>query len=145
MQKDNNFSPITINYPLRVPFYDIDAMHIVWHGHYVKYFEDARCTLLDSIGYNYMDMEKSGYGWPVIDLRIQYVRPLKFGQEIIIKAALKDIEYGLHIGYNIVDKNSGQRLTKGYSKQIAVALDSGEMLLCSPDVLYEKISRYRQR
>ena len=33
-----------------VPFFDVDSMHIVWHGHYVKYLEVARCALLDRLG-----------------------------------------------------------------------------------------------
>lgn len=29
---------------LQVPFFDVDMMEVVWHGHYVKYFEEARCS-----------------------------------------------------------------------------------------------------
>jgi acyl-CoA thioester hydrolase len=36
-----------------VPFFDVDSMDVVWHGHYVKYFEVARCALLERIGHNY--------------------------------------------------------------------------------------------
>ena len=32
---------------IEVPFFDCDSMHIIWHGHYVKYLEVARCELLD--------------------------------------------------------------------------------------------------
>ena len=38
---------------LVVPFFDVDMMEVVWHGHYVKYFEEARCALLDKLGHNY--------------------------------------------------------------------------------------------
>jgi acyl-CoA thioester hydrolase len=48
-----------------VPFFDVDTMHVVWHGHYVKYLEVARCALLDKIGHNYTAMVDSGYAWPV--------------------------------------------------------------------------------
>jgi len=27
---------------LEVPFHDVDALRIVWHGHYLKYLELAR-------------------------------------------------------------------------------------------------------
>ena len=27
-------------------FHDLDPMNIVWHGHYIKYLELARCALL---------------------------------------------------------------------------------------------------
>ncbi len=39
-----------------MPFFDVDSMNVVWHGHYVKYLEVARCALLDQIGHNYNDM-----------------------------------------------------------------------------------------
>ena len=35
----------TVN--IDVPFFDVDMMDVVWHGHYIKYFEVARCALLD--------------------------------------------------------------------------------------------------
>ena len=38
---------------IEVPFHDVDTMHVVWHGHYLKYFEVARCKLLDQFNYNY--------------------------------------------------------------------------------------------
>lgn len=44
-----------------VPFFDVDTMNVVWHGHYVKYLEVARCALLDRIGHNYDAMVASGY------------------------------------------------------------------------------------
>ncbi|MGH8486657.1 MAG: acyl-CoA thioesterase, partial [Pseudomonas sp.] len=36
-----------------VPFFDVDSMLVVWHGHYVKYLEVARCALLDRLEHNY--------------------------------------------------------------------------------------------
>lgn len=134
--------PIRINYEHSIPFYDVDAMCIAWHGHYVKYFEDARCALLDSIDYNYMIMGKTGYSWPIIDLQIKYAHPLQFGQRIIITATIKDIDNGLQIVYEIRDKISGQRLTRGSTRQVAVSFSDGEMQLCSPSILYEKIAAY---
>lgn len=134
--------PIRIDYEHRIPFYDVDAMRIAWHGHYVKYFEDARCALLDALDYGYTTMGKSGYAWPIIDLQIKYAHPLRFGQDIIITAMIKDIDNGLQISYEIRDKTSGQRLTKGSTRQVAVSLADEEMQLCSPPVLYEKIAAY---
>ena len=69
-----------------VPFFDVDSMHVVWHGHYVKYLEVARCALLDKIGHNYNQMVDSGYAWPVIDLQLRYVRGAVFGQRLNVRA-----------------------------------------------------------
>lgn len=122
-----------------VPFFDVDLMEIVWHGHYVKYFEVARCVLLDKIDYNYMRMRESGYTWPVIDLRIRYARPATFGQKLIVQADLIEWENRLKINYLIVDKTSGTRLTRGYTHQVAVDIANGEMCYESPAVLWEKL------
>jgi len=37
---------------IQVQFFDLDPMQVVWHGHYVKYLEVARCALLNTIDYN---------------------------------------------------------------------------------------------
>jgi acyl-CoA thioester hydrolase len=114
-------------------------MEVVWHGHYAKYFEIARCALLDKINYNYPQMRGSGYAWPVIDLSIRYAQPAVFGQTITVKAQIVEWENRLKINYLITDKSSGLRLTKGHSVQVAVNLATREMCFASPAVLFEKL------
>jgi acyl-CoA thioester hydrolase len=115
-----------------VPFFDLDPMQVVWHGHYVKYLELARCDLLERIGYGYQQMFDSGYAWPVVDMRIQYVKPLRLGQNIVVRAKLDDWEYRLRVSYVICDGDSGERLTKGYTTQVAVDMRTNEMCMQSP-------------
>lgn len=124
---------------IEIPFHDVDVMRVAWHGHYVKYFEIARCKLLDKIDYNYPQMEASGYAWPVIDLRLRYAQPLKFQQTIKVIAELVEWENRLKINYLIEDFISGTRLTKGYTVQVAVDMTNEEMLFVSPDVLFHKL------
>ncbi len=124
---------------IQIPFHDVDLMAVAWHGHYVKYFELARGALLDKINYNYKEMKESGYSWPVIDLRIRYAKPACFGQEIEVVASLAEYELRLKIDYLVRDAVSGARLTKGHTIQVAVDQRSGELLLGSPPVLYEKL------
>ena len=45
---------------LVVPFFDVDMMEVVWHGHYVKYFEEARCALLDKLGLSARQLLRTG-------------------------------------------------------------------------------------
>ena len=124
---------------IEIPFYDVDLAGIVWHGNYVKYFEVARCVLLDKLNYNYIDMKESGFFWPVIDIRLRYVNPAKFKQKISVRAVIKEWENRLKINYLIVDTETGNRLTRGYSVQVAVDIMSGEMLFASPPILFEKL------
>lgn len=122
-----------------VPFYDVDLMEIVWHGHYAKYFEQARCALLDKIDYGYMSMRASGYAWPVIDMRIRYAKPILFSQKIRVQAHLVEWQNRLKITYQIVDKNTGIRLTRGYTTQVAVDMLTHEMCYESPAILAQKL------
>lgn len=124
---------------VQIPFHDVDMMEVVWHGHYAKYFEIARCTLLDMIDYNYPQMRDSGYIWPIIDLRIRYVKPAVFGQTVTVRAAIVEWEYRLKMDYLITDKLTGARLVKGYSIQVAVNKARNEMCFESPPVLLEKL------
>jgi acyl-CoA thioester hydrolase len=124
---------------ITVPFHDVDPIGAAWHGHYAKYFELARCELLDSFGYGYDAMRASGFMWPIIDLHVRYVKSLRFNQRIHVKATLREWENRLLIDYLVTDADSGQRLTKGRTSQVAVNMNSGEMCFVSPAVLFEKL------
>ena len=122
-----------------VPFHDVDMMAVAWHGHYLRYIELARCALLDRIDYNYPQMEASGYLWPVIDVRMKYIAPLRFGQTVRVRATLAEYQHRLKIDYLLYDPQSGKRTSKGYTVQVAVSKQSGEMCLASPQVLLDKL------
>lgn len=126
---------------VQVPFFDIDTMQVVWHGHYVKYLEVARCALLDKLGHNYTHMLESGYAWPVIDLQLRYVRGAVFGQRINVRASLVEWENRLKIDYLITDVETGERLTRASTVQVAVDVNSREMQLASPRVFVEAVER----
>jgi acyl-CoA thioester hydrolase len=124
-----------------VPFFDIDMMNVVWHGHYIKYLEIARCALLDQLGHNYTQMREAGYAWPVIDLQLRYVRGAVFGQRLNVRASLVEWENRLKINYLISDAVTGERMTRATTIQVAVTLASREMQLVSPNVFIDAVQR----
>jgi acyl-CoA thioester hydrolase len=124
---------------IKAQFYDLDPMEVVWHGNYARYLEEARCALLDRIGYNYPQMQASGYIWPIVDMRVKYVRPLRFAQEFIVTATVVEFENRLKIDYRIRDKESGEVLTKATTIQVAVRAATGELCLESPAALTDKL------
>ena len=130
-----------IDTEIQVPFFDVDTMHVVWHGHYVKYLEVARCALLDKLGHNYTHMLDSGYAWPVIDLQLRYVRGATFGQTINVRASLVEWENRLKIDYLITDIATGERLTRASTVQVAVDVNTREMQLVCPRVFVEAVER----
>ena len=122
-----------------IPFHDVDTMNVVWHGHYLKYFEIARCKLLDQFDYNYNQMKDSGYAWPVIESYVRYAQGIIFGQHIRVRATLKEWENRLKIEYQIFDAESGKRLTKGFTSQVAVEIETREMCFQSPQLFLDRL------
>jgi acyl-CoA thioester hydrolase len=123
----------------QIEFFDLDPMEIVWHGHYVKYLEMVRGVLLDTIDYNYPQMKASGYVWPVIDMHVRYIAPAIFGQRIKLCAEIVEWENRLKISYLITDAQSGRRLTRASTTQVAVEIATREMCFVSPPVLLERM------
>lgn len=126
---------------IRVPFFDVDSMYMAWHGHYAKYFEVARCDLLDRIGHNYDDMFASGYMWPIVDMRIRYMRPLRFNQDVRVIAILKRWDHQLRIAYQIRDIETGGLLARGSTLQAPIDMASGEMFHGQPEVVTQALTQ----
>jgi acyl-CoA thioester hydrolase len=126
---------------VEVPFHDVDAMSVAWHGHYLKYFELARCALLRRFDYDYPQMQASGYLWPIVECQLKYVRPAIYGQRLSVEATLVEYENRIKIAYLIRDCGSGERLTKGYTVQVAVHAQTRELQFVSPATLFERLEK----
>ncbi len=131
---------ISVDVPFQVEFYDVDSMNVAWHGRYVNFLEIGRRALLDKIGYGYLEMNDSGYLWPVVDMRIKYVKPLLFGHRARVKARLVEWENRLKIKFEIVDDETGEILTRAETTQMAVDAGTGESLFVSPSCLTDAVA-----
>jgi acyl-CoA thioester hydrolase len=120
-------------------FFDIDPMEIVWHGHYVKYLEVARTALLAKYDYDYPRMRASGYAWPIVDMRLKYVRPAELGQRLGVRAQIVEWENRLRIDYLIRDMATGRKLTQATTTQVAVDMATREMQYVCPPVLWQRL------
>ncbi|XQW84898.1 acyl-CoA thioesterase [Thalassotalea piscium] len=124
---------------IEIPFHDCDPMNVVWHGSYARYLEVARCELLRKFDYDYLEMNDSGYMWPIVDMRLKYIDSATFRQLIRVDAYLKEYETCLKIDYVITDAASGKKLTKASTTQVAVDISNKEMQYASPKVLLDLI------
>lgn len=124
---------------IEVPFHDVDAMQVAWHGHYLKYFELARCALLRSFDYDYPQMQASGYLWPIVECELKYIRPARYGQRLIATATLIEHENRLRIAYDIRCAESGEQLTKGKTTQLAIDATTLSLQFVSPPAVIAKV------
>lgn len=126
---------------VEVPFHDVDALNVAWHGHYVKYFELARCALLRRFDYDYPQMQASGYLWPIVECYLKYVRPSAYGQTLRVEATLLEYENRIKIAYLIRDAMSGEKLTKGYTVQVAVDGATRALQYVSPAIVFRNVEK----
>ena len=124
-------------------FHDLDPMDIVWHGNYVKYLEIARNALMAKFNYDYPQMRESGYAWPIVDMRMKYVGSVHYGQRIRIRATIVEWENRLKIEYVVRCVDSGAKLHKATSIQVALSVATREMCWVCPDILFERLGVQR--
>ncbi len=86
-------------------------------------------------------MQASGYLWPVVEIYLRYALPARYGQCVTATARLLEYENRLKIGYVVADRSTGERLTRGWSVQVAVHAATRELQFVSPQVLLEKLGK----
>ena len=129
---------LTASISTRVPFHDLDATGVVWHGRYFKYLESARCALLERLGYSYEAMLESGFLWPVVDSQIRYVQPLTLNQQVKAIACLREWEFNLTVDYRL-ENEEGQICTRARTVQVPVDAVTSELRLGCPAVFVQKV------
>ncbi|MBR1617077.1 acyl-CoA thioesterase [bacterium] len=117
---------------IKIPFYDVDVMNIVWHGNYIKYLEQARCDLFEKLGYTYMDMKNDGYTYPIAKMSTKYIRPVSFDEIIVVKTHLKEIEPAIIMDYVIYSKKTKEKIFKAKSLMIGVDIATKKSIYKAP-------------
>ena len=120
---------------VHVPFHDVDLAGVVWHGHYIKYLENARWAVMDRIGFGLEAMKGSGFMWPVVGLEVKYIRAVRYGDHLRVNASLVEWESRLVLNYLIVEAKDDARVGRAQTVQVAVENDTGTLQLVSPTCL----------
>ena len=132
---------LTAEVEFKIDFFEVDSMRIAWHGNYINYFERARCALLDKIGYTYLDMEASGYMFPVTEVKVKYKKSLRFGDVCRARAILDEYENMLKINFELYNAATGELATTGSVSQMCVSMATGKSEFFCPKVFTEKVER----
>ena len=117
---------------LEVGFHDVDMVGVVWHGHYLRYVENARWALMNRLGYGLDRMIASGFAWPIVDLQAKYVSPARFGDRLRVRASLVEWESRLAVNYLVSRVEDGARIARARTVQVAVDARSGELQFAMP-------------
>ena len=122
---------------IKVPFYDLDPMNIVWHGNYVKYLEEARCALFAKLNYTYYDMYDDNIMYPLAKMDFKFIKSAKFDDDLEIEATFKEFEPAIIIKYDIF---SGE--DSASTMQMGVNVKTGETIYNAPEKLLKAVEEY---
>ncbi len=105
---------------VKVRYAETDAMAVVHHASYIVWFEIGRTDFIEQLGYTYADMEEKGYLLPVLDIHASYKKPLKYGDNAVVKTFLEEYD-GLRIRffYEIYNQQN-ERCVEGSSTHVIV-------------------------
>lgn len=131
--------PISIEVETTVAFHDVDLAAVVWHGHYLKYLENTRWALMDAIGFGLAAMMESGYGWPIVELQVKYVKAARVGERLRVLASLTEWRQRVAINYLVTSAASCERIARARTIQAAVDMKTGALQLETPDVLLRRV------
>lgn len=121
-----------------VPFHDVDALRVVWHGHYFKYFELARTALLRSCALDAGDLAETHYRFLVVAARSRHVGPLRYGDRMRIHAWFSEVGRRIGIAYEIWNLTLDRRAARGHT-DLATVDAEGALQLTLPDEICDRI------
>jgi len=124
---------------VEVPFHDVDLAGVVWHGHYMKYLENARWAVMDRIGFGLQAMMSSGFIWPVVGLEVKYIRAARYGERLRVQASIVEWDAKLVLNYLMLDAKDGSRVGRAQTTQVAVERETGTLQLVSPACLIDRV------
>lgn len=90
-------------YSHRVRFRECDPMGVVYHAHYIDWFEAARTEALRSTGSSYLELMESGIDMPVLDLGIAYRKSVLYDDlvDIDVMWSLNDSQTRVRFDYAV--------------------------------------------
>lgn len=127
--------PYTYIHPHRVRYRECDPMGVVYHTHYLDYFEAARTEALREAGLPYKALEGAGVMTPVVDLAVRYKAPAYYDDVLLIESRIGALEgTRIRIDYRIARGEEGQMAeTPSTLPEGARPLVTGHVTLCFVD------------
>lgn len=117
---------------IQVRFSEVDMMGIVWHGHYVRFFEDGREAFFRKYGLNYLDVLGEGIATPVVKMDLNYKKSLRYNEPAYIETFFEDSEAAkIQFEYRIYMQETDELITTGNTMQVFVN-NQGTLLLSTP-------------
>ncbi|MDP3017580.1 MAG: thioesterase family protein [Deltaproteobacteria bacterium] len=129
---------------IQVRFYEVDAYSVVWHGHYVGWFEVGRNELTEKFDMGPLQLKEKNLLAPVVELNCEYKFPATFGESLLIQTTMERTEVAkLIFHYRVLSQRDGKVLATGSTTHVLTDLKGNLLYRVPPEVL-ERIEAMRK-
>jgi acyl-CoA thioester hydrolase len=117
-----------------VRFSEVDSLGIVWHGHYLRYFEDGREAFGKRYGLSYLDYYAEGYLVPIVSVQCDYKQVVRYGDRIIVETTYTPCESAkINFTYRLVNAETRELVVTGSTTQVFLSKNKLTLQLTNPD------------
>lgn len=128
---------------VRVRFQEVDSMNVVWHGHYLSYFEEGRCALGRRFGFDYTDFAAQGFMAPLVHSEVDHFAPARFGDVLSVRTRLHaDPSARIDFTYRIQRRDDPTTLVLGRTVQV-LTTSEGRLCVAQPRFVVEFLARWQ--
>jgi len=121
-----------------VRFNEADPLGIVWHGHYIRYFEDGREAFGNTHGIGYLDVYKKGFVIPIVSVHCEFKRSLRYGDRVIVETKFIPCEAAkMKFNYRLFNAATEELVATGSSVQVFLDKDGSILQLSNPPFFEE--------
>ena len=125
---------------IKVRYGETDKMGVVYHSHYIEYYEVARTECMRSLGFTYRAMEESGIILPVTKVESKYKDSLYYDDDIQVKATIQEMPgFKIKFYYDVIKDE--KVVNEGFTE--LVFYDVNKKRPCKPpQLLLDRLEPY---
>jgi len=118
---------------IRVRFNEADPLGIVWHGHYIRYFEDGREDFGNHYGISYLDFFNQGLVVPVVQVDCSFKKSIRYGDTVVVETLFIPCEAAkIKFSYRIFNQKTRELVATGGSVQVFLDREHSLLQLVNP-------------
>ena len=121
-----------------IKFSEVDSLRVVWHGNYVRYFEDGREAFGKQYNLGYLDVYDHGLAVPLVDLQVNFKRILEYGDDAVIETTfINSPAAKLIFEYKILSAKHGYLACEGRTTQVFMNPVTKDLYITMPSFMEE--------
>lgn len=129
-----------VSHTFRVRYAETDAMGVAHHSSYVLWFEMGRTEYMRRFGFTYRQLEEAGVLLPVLELRVRYLQPCYYDDELVISTRVEELtRTRLLLNYRIERPADGKLLTEGTTLHTYVGRDGRLVLITRYPEIWQRL------